>query len=242
MRRTNINLIIVIFLGLTSNNIFSDMACIEEEDHSWNKINSKVTFINNKYGSTSYLITNDSRVKIKRMLNSEITDFDKIVKLRRNYGPDKLFDSNKSTAWVEGVEGFGFNEGVIFFVEPNIESIEILNGFTRTKELFEDNNRIKEINIEIFTALPDTVTQCGAVFLLDKINTKKYELIDSMDFQKIDIIIPDNTLKEVTKKYKDISDELWRKKRLVIGLSIISVYKGNKYDDSCISEIKLNYK
>ncbi len=119
------------------------------------------------------------------------------------YDIDNIFDNDDNTAWVEGSEGDGIGEWIQldFDEEYNIERIDIISGYSKSKAIFNANNRIKTLEISFSDG-----------------STMNLDLKDTMDLQKIKIE------PHVTKSVKFI---------------IKDIYKGSKYNDACISELKL---
>lgn len=91
------------------------------------------------------------------------------------YNTSHLFDTKKSSAWVEGAAGNGENEQLNFEFsdEVNIDEIQIWNGYQRSDSHYKTNARLKG-------------------FSLREIGGKSYEytLRDSEAGQKIDLKVP----------------------------------------------------
>ncbi len=66
------------------------------------------------------------------------------------YGPANMFDNKLDTAWVEGVDGTGNGERLIFEfdTEQMVEGISMLNGYHKSNDLFAKNGRITEIYLD----------------------------------------------------------------------------------------------
>jgi hypothetical protein len=91
------------------------------------------------------------------------------------YGASNLFDNQKTTAWVEGVDGNGINEELTFKLSEkvNIDEIQIWNGYQRSPNIYQTNARLKG-------------------FSLGEVGGKSYEytLRDAAAGQKIDLRVP----------------------------------------------------
>lgn len=91
------------------------------------------------------------------------------------YSSTNLFDSQKTSAWVEGVDGNGINEQLTFefFQGVNIDAIQIWNGYQRSPNTYQTNARLKG-------------------FSLGEVGGKSYEytLRDDDAGQKIDLRVP----------------------------------------------------
>jgi hypothetical protein len=136
-----------------------------------------------------------------------------------SYEPEKVFDNDYATAWVEGKTGSGIGEELIIHCAPSIaggkiqgnwllDGIGIVNGYAKSSSAFQNNNRIKTVTLTI-----GSFNDRG-----EKVFTEKtYHLDDTMKLQRIDF--PHMT------------------EAAEIQLKIAEVWKGKKYDDTCISEI-----
>ncbi len=91
------------------------------------------------------------------------------------YAPSNLFDNQKTTAWVEGVDGNGINEQLTFELSEaiNIDEVQIWNGYQRSPNVYKTNARLKG-------------------FSLGEVGGKDYEytLRDDATGQKIDLRVP----------------------------------------------------
>lgn len=115
-----------------------------------------------------------------------------------------IFDNNISTAWVEGKPGDGIGEWIKIGFEPDFElnQINIVNGYAKSKTIYEANNRLKKVKI----TFPDG-------------KSEEYLLKDNvLDYQVLKLSKPVTTNS--------------------IKITIMEIYKGTKYNDTCISEIK----
>ena len=105
-----------------------------------------------------------------------------------NYGEYNLFDKNANTAWVEGALDDGIGEWVEFsFCLPiNISRIGIINGYAKSQNIYEANNRVKRLKIVVNSA------SCFEVELKD--NVMDYQIINlpkEMSVERIRFIILD---------------------------------------------------
>lgn len=66
------------------------------------------------------------------------------------YGPENMFDGDPKTAWVEGADGDGIGEAIVIrFGEPeDVTTIEILNGYNKSGDIFKKNNRISSVIVK----------------------------------------------------------------------------------------------
>ncbi|MFZ4581679.1 MAG: NADase-type glycan-binding domain-containing protein [Paludibacter sp.] len=141
---------------------------------------------------------------------------------KEDYEIQKISDKNYTTAWVPITNK---TEWVEFNIKPfGLGAILIVNGYAKSSETYLNNNRIKKIRID-------------------------YEAEDYMDKSKTikesrEIDIEDKPFKEISSNnlysnaFKVDFGEGYLKVRK-IKITILDVYKGKKYNDSCISEILL---
>ena len=139
-----------------------------------------------------------------------------------HYSVKNLFDGNKSTAWVTRYDKDMTlsDEWLlrIIFQEPiYVRSMTIRNGYQKTAALYSANQRIKKLSIE-------KVIVGGRTYPLDNTVTLK----DDMDEQEV-------SLNEGWTK----SINLFKTKELIFNAT--DVYSGTKYDDLCISELRINF-
>jgi hypothetical protein len=138
------------------------------------------------------------------------------------YIPRKAIDNDINTAWVEGSEGDGIGEVFVIDLLPSdIKSIKIMPGYAKNEKLFLENNRPKQLTFIFFNLLRfDSKIKNENDIRKHKVLCEwQYELKDSREFQEI--IIPD-----------------FCKKGRTLAIVIKSVYKGTKYSDTAIAEIR----
>lgn len=92
-----------------------------------------------------------------------------------SYEASNLHDFDLNTVWSEGVEGYGIGEAIEMIVigkqeKLGITHFEVINGYVKTEELWNDNSRIKQLNVS-----------------MNGIPFKVLHLADSMDVQVFDI-------------------------------------------------------
>ncbi|MBN1602694.1 MAG: hypothetical protein JW915_13885 [Chitinispirillaceae bacterium] len=129
------------------------------------------------------------------------------------YRASNIIDGKFTTAWVEGSSGSGVGEWieVAFREAVSFERIVIVNGFAKTPELYTANNRVCALSIK---SEGDYGIREGTVFLED-LHFSSESKIPALEIAGLD----------GCKK---------------IRFTIEYVYNGEKYDDTCISEIMFN--
>lgn len=127
------------------------------------------------------------------------------------YSPINMFDNDINTCFAEG------NDDDTFILEFQLETpitcdrIHILGGVASNDDLYMKNNRPKELTIWLCETDED--------FIKDKILYKKKVILeDSKGYQAIQF------------------DKSYTFKR--ISVQVLESYKGTKYDDTCITELK----
>lgn len=65
------------------------------------------------------------------------------------YGAYNLIDEDNSTAWVEGADDSGIGQKITFKADSpqTINHIRIMNGYCKSQEVYQKNNRVKSVNI-----------------------------------------------------------------------------------------------
>lgn len=132
---------------------------------------------------------------------------------QNTYSANNLIDKNPLTAWVEGDSGDGVGNCVHIYLEERAEvsKVSILKGYCKDEERYFNNNRPKEIEI---------------VFLKDNADGSETVAKKSHIFQD-----NFNSWEDINLAMPVECDR--------INVFIRSVYFGEKYNDTCISEIEI---
>jgi len=167
------------------------------------------------------------------------------------YSPNNVMDGKIETSWVEGIGGSGLNEyicipliikGSRYDQKPAKLTLSIINGYAKNKKLFDSNNRLKTINVEIYEAPitgmanADPITAAKTPLVFFRMN--KAELNDKFSLQLKDSFEPQTFY--YTFKSKHISSVKENVYSCVAKIIIKDIYKGALCDDTCVSEI--NFK
>ena len=140
------------------------------------------------------------------------------------YTAENLIDGNPDTAWVEGLPGSGIGEYVDFATNPfmgnaagayKVKGIGIINGYAASKNLFIKNNRVKEIRIDCENYLYSDDNTFGFV----EMESFTFTLSDKMEMQYL--TFPHPVFMSSMK------------------ITILDIYPGTHWDDTCIAEVKL---
>ena len=174
------------------------------------------------------------------------------------YGAHNLFDKDGATAWVEGVKGDGIGEFVYVGMGDRLnEKICIVNGYQKSRDLYFKNNRPKTLRLSLFVGfiIPGEITEIVSVcrirqfgnekliILKDTLGTQEFKLpfnlLQAYEFEEQSKqLFLDDFGKEFEKITKNCSRcDTVPSVEYVLFLEIIDVYKGAKWDDTCISDI-----
>jgi hypothetical protein len=174
------------------------------------------------------------------------------------YGAHNLFDMDGTTAWVEGVKGDGIGESVYVGMGDRLnEIICIVNGYQKSGDLYFKNNRPKILRLSLFVGfmIPGEVTEIISVCRIRQFgNENLITLKDTLGPQEFKL--PFDRLKAVEfeeqskqlflddfgKKFEEITKscsgcDTVPSVQYILHLEIVDVYKGTKWDDTCISDI-----
>jgi hypothetical protein len=133
------------------------------------------------------------------------------------YISENLSDFSYKTAWIEGVKGYGVGEYIEFSftpTHPRLTTIIIANGYVKSKKAWRENSRVQKLKMYV--------------------NNEPYAIIKLEDVYAEQSFVLDKPL-----GYSERKDfeKLKEKENWTIKFEILSVYKGEKYDDTAITEI-----
>lgn len=170
------------------------------------------------------------------------------------YEISNLHDENCCTSWVEGKSDDGIGEWVVIPVENwdenlnyvyeyshnNIKQfnvvLEVWNGYQETSDLYKKNNRVKDAKITIY-AVPFCTSMEGVSELEANPEVVHEETVQFSD----EIFDTPIYLNSSTHKFSFTLPEKYKTQyyeyEFYIKVEIMSVYKGTKYNDTCISEM-----
>lgn len=160
----------------------------------------------------------DSNVKVisaSSFINEKVTLYtDNGVIKNADYSPLRLFDGVRETAWCEAAKDDGVGEWVEFEILQDVIGVEIQNGF---------NKSFTEIEGKDITTYYEKNNRVKTLEFVSKDNKISKEIsVDDIkeDFQYIDLTLPKGIYK----------------------VFIRDIYKGTKWKDTCIGEIKFHFK
>jgi len=134
------------------------------------------------------------------------------------FGPLSLFDGRPESAWCEGAKGDGLDEWIEFELNEDVLGIAICNGFVKSPEYFYDEFKepVKASKIKA------TYSNNNRVKLMEFISA------DSARKHKI-------TLKDT--QGRQVFEDIYLPKG-IYKLYIRDIYKGTRWDDTCLGEIE----
>lgn len=131
----------------------------------------------------------------------EITASSYLNEKVEKHAPSNVDDNNYNTSWIEGKDGYGIGEWIMFKRKSPIQisQINIVNGFNKSESLYKSNSRVKRVKVEFSDG---TVME------------------EDLEDYNYDVIYLDEPIKIDSVK-----------------ITILDVYKGSKYDDTCLGEV-----
>lgn len=165
------------------------------------------------------------------------------------YAAKNVFDNNPSTAWAEGACGSGINENIKIDFAPYtaggkiegstlVSQIGIINGYAKSKEVFMSNNRVKKIRISYYSRLGLEGYNTQELMQNDKIlGSSGIQSNNNYDPILNEVILGEYLVEDkMEMQYIQFDEPLLAS---YIKITILDVYKGDKFDDTCISEVKV---
>lgn len=157
-----------------------------------------------------------------------------------SYSIDNVIDGDNNTCWVpeRGPKGNGIYEFLIFKIPYKSQGIRIINGYAKNDKLFKANNRVKQLYLGFIVKRdPQEYDVCknehNYSISYQTVSDKIYTLKDTYKLQNV-------FFKEAIHGFDWDDKEIFKyNKGIYLVLSIWDIYKGSKYNDTCISEIEI---
>jgi len=156
---------------------------------------------------------------------------------------ENLTDGNPRTAWA-GKTG----DEVWLFINGGASSMSIINGYGKTPALFKANNRVKRLAVSVWTAahFAGSVSEISRMFDVARLTPDHVlDLEDSGAEQSFPLPFNWESMRKSGAealaglvKRKDFKDRELTYSYFVLRAEPLEVYRGTKYDDTCISELK----
>ena len=167
------------------------------------------------------------------------------------YSPKNLLDNSLKTSWVEGEKGSGIGSFVLLGMGKALKQFFVVyNGYEQSENLFLKNNRVKELKVTLYEGFTDDSKANQFGFDADAMQYQKTKTIlleDRMGMQVFPIPFDRNKVKDFVEEARrnylagTKNDSTVKtgtlQSFLFVKYEIISVYKGSKWDDTCIAEI-----
>lgn len=136
-----------------------------------------------------------------------------------NYSGHNAHDLSYQTAWVEGATGNGEGEYLLYEFapeSPRINTIIVVNGYVKSAQAWKNNSRVKKLKVYVGDKL----------FAI--LNLKDLPAAQSFEIEPLGA------------GDRGSFEELHKKPDWKLRFEILEVYKGDKYDDTVITEIYFN--
>jgi hypothetical protein len=181
--------------------------------------------------STSFLMPAGTPPKVVEV-QGEAPDYSELAAWTCRYSPDLVTDGDVKTAWVEGTKDYGIGEIIIVTCLDLKKPLQIWSGYGKSPAIFTQNSRPKKIKTLIIRADNPGYTQYGTWYEhLQVVKQMEVELKDLNGFQTL--TIPTFEVSKYVDRNQNNTEYNY-----FLGIVILDVYKGTKYSDTCISEIK----
>lgn len=182
--------------------------------------------------ASSFLMPTGTPPKVVGDPEEGAVDYSVLEAWTCRYAPGLITDGDTKTAWVEGAKDYGVGELVLVSCIDLQKPIQIWSGYGKSPAIFEQNSRPKKIKVLVVQSDAGDPTQYGSWYRnLKVIKQTDIELKDINGFQPL--LVPAFN----SSSYTD-NNENTKEYNYFLGIVIMDVYKGTKYSDTCISEIK----
>ena len=161
------------------------------------------------------------------------------------YAPFNLFDQQLDTCWAEGADDNGQGQILEFNIPENTASLNIANGHQKSTKLFAANNRVKKLKRQLLLGInkEGEVTETSSLFHVIPLDDERVlTLQDKMGMQSLDLQLDWDSIKEKARALvQQYSNEhsIKLQTEYILRFTLIDTYTGTKYNDTCISEIKI---
>jgi len=183
--------------------------------------------------SSSMLMPGGTPPEIKEDPDGGPPDNVAYVEWTCKYSLGKLSDGDTTTAWAEGEDGSGI--GVVLIWPHQINNgkpLKIWAGYGKSNATFITNNRPKKVRVVVISAETHDFSQNDEWYRTLKVVKDSVVILKDLNgFQNL--FLP--TFKEESYFSQDRKEDV--PYNYLLGLEILEVYPGTKYDDTCITEI-----
>jgi hypothetical protein len=182
--------------------------------------------------------------------------------LPSRYGPEKALDGDPATSWVEGAAGPGRGELLVLSLPACPEALGFQNGYAKNRTLFLKNHRLKKAVVRLYAAVNVSGFATERATLYDArpvSGPAGIVLDDRMAPQRV--ALPYD-LRELHRRWEAFrNSEAIAKRafpqaremglaagegpplsfRWIITIEIAEVYRGSRWEDTCIAELWPDY-
>lgn len=146
--------------------------------------------------------------------SSQVIEWDNVNAssyLKQDYRPKQVTDGDPTTAWIEDGVGEASN-GVGEYIELvnnhilRIDKIEMMNGFSKTYDIYKRNNRINGIRIEFYDPSGNNVKTMNHNFMDWELNYQTIEIPGGVQASSMKIFIESIYNEEATDNDTCISE------------------------------------
>ena len=161
-----------------------------------------------------------------------------------------LFDGSQYTGWAEGAGGDGKGEVLWLQIDEGSDILLLKNGFGRSVDLFYKNNRVRSLRVSLWAGyLPaGMVTEYGPHYVIAPTGQQHaLRLKDERDVQEHRLYFDYKAAWEKREAMKDRFSDYAEKEDLppmveksvfLLRMEITGVYQGNRWDDTCLTELR----
>jgi len=182
--------------------------------------------------SSSFLKPEGTPPKINEDPDGGAPDDAEYVNWTCKYSMGNISDGNPKTAWVEGVDGPGIGEVIVVPCLDLTKPVKIWAGYGKSAASYSSNNRPQKIRVVIIKAELYGAPQNGYIYEnLTIISEKVVSLEDKNNYQSL--FVPEYE----PESYFSVRFDSQTDYKYFLGIEILSVFPGSKYNDTCISEI-----
>lgn len=130
-------------LYVTINNTDSNKIS-QESDNSVESNEYKKEYNDNTNNNVA--TTNNNQIGKLNVIDQESTSI-LSDSFKKDYGPHKVLDGDKSTVWAEGIEGPGYGESITLYLDSvhTVKQLKIVNGLINSSDGYYKNNRVASI-------------------------------------------------------------------------------------------------
>lgn len=150
------------------------------------------------------------------------------------YKPENLRDHDRQSAWcTKGWEKDNYKiDFIVIKVPKGARGIRITNGYVKSRETFENNNRVKHIYLSFNVYNPRAHKDCEPQ---DSEYTVRLHTARDLIYLK-DRKSSQEILFSRLERF-EWSD--FKQDHLYLGIGIVDIYPGKKWNDTCLSEVEV---